>query len=222
MVEPDRPVFFRLGLARCSAAHWCGLRGIQASLSSPGRSCSHPLFWLSTRNQHCPKVPLQWSATQRQSEKKTWVCEGQRGRAQTLPAGGPVRGPALGSFWDTPIGGNWQKFREEGWWLVWPFYSGTYTTVRASEESVFISDALLFLHIQLKLEILNQKLIETAELFISFILNISTIKPHPKKFMLWFPAALGMFGWKRGSPPSQITSPSSWRTGMASWGRPIV
>lgn len=76
-------VFCRLGLARCSAAHWCGLWGVQTSFPSPCWGGPHPLFWLSTRIQHCRKVPVKWSGTQMQSEKETWVCEGQTGRAHT-------------------------------------------------------------------------------------------------------------------------------------------
>lgn len=131
-------VFCRLGLARCSAAHWCGLWGVQTSFPSPCWWGPHPLFWLSTRIQHCRKVPVKWSGTQMQSEKETWVCEGQTGRAHTPQAGHLVRWSALSAFWNSPVGGNWQKFREEGWWLVWPLYSGTYTTVRALEEALFL------------------------------------------------------------------------------------
>lgn len=126
--------FCRLDLARCSATHRCGLWGVQASFPSSCWGGPHPLFWLSARIQHCWKVPAKWSATQMQSEKETWVHKGQTGRAHTPQAGRLVRGSALDTFWDSPIGGNWQKFREEGRWLVWALYSGSYTTVRALEK----------------------------------------------------------------------------------------
>lgn len=139
-------VFCRLGLARCSAAHRCGLWGVQTTFPSPGWSGPHPLLWLSTRIQHPRKGPAQWSGTQMQPEKETWVCKGPAGRAHPPQAGQLVRGSAPSTFWGSPAGGNRQKFREEGRWLVWPLYSGTHNTVRALEEAWFLQAQLYYFH----------------------------------------------------------------------------
>lgn len=64
-----------------------------------------------------------------QSEKETRVSAGPAGGAHTPKAGVLVRGPANGTVWNSPVGGNWQKCREEGWRLVRPGYRGAYSTV---------------------------------------------------------------------------------------------
>ena len=128
-------VVCRLGLARCSAAHRCGLWGVSTALPSSGWRGPHPILWLSTRIQRHWKTSAKWSTTEMQPEKETGDCEG--GRAHPSQAGHLVRGSALRTVWDSPAGGNRQKLREEGWWLVWSLYSGTHPTVRAFAEALF-------------------------------------------------------------------------------------
>lgn len=123
--------FSRLGLARVSAAYWCGLWGIPSTFPSPGWRGPNTLLWLSTRFQHPWEIPAKQSGTQMQPEEKGPRFHKGQARTHPLQACYLVWGSAPSTFWHSPAGGYWQRFGEEGWWLVWPLCSGTHTTVRA-------------------------------------------------------------------------------------------
>lgn len=132
----------RLDLARCSATHRCGFGGVQASLSNPRRRSPHPIFCYSTWTQHTREVLFK-SSNQMQPENEAWVSARQTGRAYTPKACVLVWRSAGNTVWNSPVSGNWQKCREEGWRLVRPGYSGTYTTVTITE--ITLQEVSLFL-----------------------------------------------------------------------------
>lgn len=113
----------RLDVARCSTPHRCGSGSSEASVSSPCRRSPHPVVGSSWRTQQARQVLVKWS------KKETRTSTGQTAGAQTPKARVLVWGSAIGTIWDSSVGGNWQKCRKEGWRLVRPGYSGTYTTV---------------------------------------------------------------------------------------------
>lgn len=64
-----------------------------------------------------------------QPEKETRVGAGQTGRAHPPETDQLVWGSAVNTIWNSPVGWDWQKFREEGRWLVRPLYSGAHSSV---------------------------------------------------------------------------------------------
>lgn len=122
-------VICRLDLGRCSAANWCGLRGVPTSFPSSGWRGSYPFLWFFARIQQ-PRENTSWqSGAQMLPDKETWICKGLAGGAHPLQANHLVWRPASNTFWCSPAGGNRQKFREEGWRLVWPIDSCAYSSV---------------------------------------------------------------------------------------------